>query len=208
MANLQTRLITGLLVLLSIFFVPFASATTLESVQKQLASQSVIRGQFEQIRNMEMFKQPLTSTGVFLIAKGKGLLWKQAKPFPVTLVLTEDKLSQTFGDQPPKVMTSEDNPMAFYFSHLFLDLFQGNTAQLDGKFTRTFHAEQEAWTLQLVPNTAPLNKVFASIVISGKEHIDAIELTEVRGDITIIQFSEQTSQPLVLSSHEESAFQF
>ncbi|MEF1229794.1 outer membrane lipoprotein carrier protein LolA, partial [Vibrio fortis] len=72
---------------------------TLADLQTTLSQQSIIRGDFTQTRTMEMFDQPLLSQGSFLLDKANGLLWNQATPFPVHLVLTDNKLSQRFGEQ-------------------------------------------------------------------------------------------------------------
>eukprot|EP00481_Brizalina_sp_1-RS-2013_P001326 TRINITY_DN3294_c0_g1_i1.p1 TRINITY_DN3294_c0_g1~~TRINITY_DN3294_c0_g1_i1.p1 ORF type:complete len:144 (-),score=5.40 TRINITY_DN3294_c0_g1_i1:389-820(-) len=96
------------------------SVTSISELKTVLSANSIVRGEFTQTRNMEMFAQPLTSQGTFLLDKSSGLLWTQATPFPVSLVLTDNKLSQRFADQPAKIITDKENPMAFYFSHIFL----------------------------------------------------------------------------------------
>ncbi|MFA0125949.1 outer membrane lipoprotein carrier protein LolA, partial [Vibrio sp. 10N.261.48.A2] len=67
---------------------------SVSDLQTVLSTNSIVRGEFTQTRNMEMFAQPLTTQGTFLLDKSSGLLWTQATPFPVSLVLTDNKLSQ------------------------------------------------------------------------------------------------------------------
>lgn len=200
------RLTTTALLLL--LFSPLLQAKSLQEIQALLASQSIVRGDFEQRRTMEMFSQPLTSSGHFIIHKESGLLWQQTAPFPVNLILTDEKLSQKIGNQPAQVMTEKENPMAFYFSHIFLSLFDGNAQQLDQQFTSEFSEKNNDWTLMLTPNKAPLNSVFSRISISGEQYVDQIELTELRGDKTTILFSKQTEQPENLTPDESALFQF
>ncbi|MFC1237672.1 outer membrane lipoprotein carrier protein LolA [Vibrio sp. F74] len=203
----MTKRLTIALYLLFVFS-PSLQAKSLQDVQTLLAAQSLVRGDFEQHRTMEMFSQPLTSTGNFVIHKKSGLLWQQTAPFPVNIILTDDKLSQQFANQPAQVMTEKENPMAFYFSHIFLSLFDGNAQQLNQQFTTSFSDNAEVWTLTLTPNQAPLNAVFSDITISGTLYINQIELTEVRGDKTTILFNNQTEQPNTLTPDESAFFHF
>jgi outer membrane lipoprotein-sorting protein len=197
--------IAGLLLLLVSLS---SNARSIEEVTQQLSEQKLVRGEFSQQRDMEMFSQPLTSLGHFVIDKKSGLLWQQTTPFPVVLVLSDHKLSQKFGEQSPQIMTAEENPMVFYFSHIFLSLFDGDTKQLDKQFTQSFSELADSWKLTLKPKQAPLDAVFEQIVITGTRYIDQIELKEVRGDNTTIRFSNQTEYPKNLTADEHNLFDF
>ena len=72
------------------------SALTLEQLQQQLMTQKILRGDFMQLKTLQMFNQPLVSEGSFLLSHQQGLIWQQNTPFPVALVLAKDKLSQRF----------------------------------------------------------------------------------------------------------------
>lgn len=186
----------------------WAQVTDLASLQAQLAKHQIVRGEFTQLRHIEMFEQPLSSAGKFLLDKQNGLLWQQNSPFPVNLVLTQDKLRQTFANQPPQVITEKENPMAFYFSHLFLSVFHGDTQQLNKQFTMTLHTEDGQWQLNLTPRNEQLNSVFTSITLTGRDDIDGLILQEVRGDKTEIQFTNQNHQPERLTHAEQTQFNF
>ncbi|MFS1862105.1 LolA family protein [Vibrio lentus] len=195
---------------------------SISELQTVLNENSIVRGEFTQTRNMEMFAQPLTSQGTFLLDKSNGLLWTQATPFPVSLVLTDNKLSQRFADQPAKIITDKENPMAFYFSHIFLSVFHGDTQKLQEQFSLSFEpttaknsvesanssSEDTRWTLTLKPKNAPMNAVFEAITLQGQGDIERIELREVRGDSTVIEFSQLSHLPEVLSDAEAQQFQF
>ncbi|NOJ04028.1 outer membrane lipoprotein carrier protein LolA [Vibrio splendidus] len=194
---------------------------SISELQTVLSENSIVRGEFTQTRNMEMFAQPLTSQGTFLLDKSNGLLWTQATPFPVSLVLTDNKLSQRFADQPAKIITDQENPMAFYFSHIFLAVFHGDTQKLQEQFSLSFEPATEqssdesanestegtSWTLTLKPKSSPMNAVFEAITLQGNNDIERIELKEIRGDSTVIEFSQLSHQPEVLSDAEAQQFQ-
>lgn len=190
-----------------------AHAITLEQLQTKLSSEPLVRGDFSQQREMAMFDQPLISSGQFLLSAKKGLWWHQTAPMPVSLILTQDKLSQQFDNQPAQVLAASDNPMVFYFSHVFLSLFKGDTSQLTEQFDLSLKTlkdskTHEQWQLVLTPKAAPLNKVFSKISIEGGQFINKLELDEIRGDKTLITFSQQTTTPTTLTSEEKRVFQF
>ncbi|MCA2415792.1 outer membrane lipoprotein carrier protein LolA [Vibrio chemaguriensis] len=187
---------------------PTANITDLASLQQQLSQHEIVRGDFTQQRHLEMFSQPLTSKGQFTLSKTHGLLWQQTEPFAVNLVLTENKLRQTFADQAPKTISAQENPMAFYFSHVFLSVFHGDTSALQEQFTLDFSVENNQWQLILEPKQSPLNAVFKAITLSGKAHIDRLTLQELRGDKTEITFTNQTSLPQELMDAEVAQFRF
>ncbi|CDT24461.1 hypothetical protein VCR15J2_100031 [Vibrio coralliirubri] len=194
-----------------------ATVGSISELQTVLSDNSIVRGEFTQTRNMEMFAQPLTSQGTFLLDKSSGLLWTQTTPFPVNLVLTDNKLSQRFADQPAKIITDKENPMAFYFSHIFLSVFHGDTQKLQEQFALDFepatvansdeNTENKSWTLTLKPKSAPMNAVFEAITLQGQNDIERIELREIRGDSTVIEFSQLSHLPEVLSDAEAQQFQ-
>ncbi|WP_210450050.1 LolA family protein [Vibrio crassostreae] len=190
-----------------------ATVGSISDLQTVLSANNIVRGEFTQTRNMEMFAQPLTSQGTFLLDKSNGLLWTQTTPFPVSLVLTDNKLSQRFADQPAKIITDQENPMAFYFSHIFLSVFHGDTQKLQEQFSLSFEpanelsSDETRWTLTLKPKNAPMNAVFEAITLQGKNDIERIELKEIRGDSTVIEFSQLSHQPEVLSDAEAQQFQ-
>ncbi|MEZ9447070.1 outer membrane lipoprotein carrier protein LolA [Vibrio splendidus] len=198
-----------------------ATVGSISDLQTVLSANNIVRGEFTQTRNMEMFAQPLTSQGTFLLDKSNGLLWTQTTPFPVSLVLTDNKLSQRFADQPAKIITDKENPMAFYFSHIFLSVFHGDTQKLQEQFSLDFEpatttntdesanasSQGTRWTLTLKPKSAPMNAVFEAITLQGKNDIERIELREIRGDSTVIEFSQLSHLPEVLSDAEAQQFQ-
>ncbi|GLT18072.1 outer-membrane lipoprotein carrier protein [Vibrio zhanjiangensis] len=197
------------LLLMSFSTLSWARLHNLESLQSQLSKNEVIRGNFKQSRHLEMFNQPLISTGTFSLSKSHGLIWQQQTPFAVNLILTQDKLQQTFANQAPKTITAQENPMAFYFSHIFLSVFHSNTAVLEEGFRMNFSVQDnDEWQLVLTPKQAPLNSVFKAITLTGKNYIDQLVLEEVRGDKTNIAFTHQTSIPKELTDTEKAQFEF
>ena len=197
-----------LLAVLFFLFSLSAQAMTLADIQQKLTAHTLLRGLFTQAKTMQMFNQPLISQGRFLLEQNQGLIWQQTEPFPVSLVLVKDKLSQQFAEQDAEVIIAQDNPMVFYFSHLFLSLFKGDMDGLTEQFKIKISEKNGNWLLLLTPKSAPLNKVFTNVSIEGAEFIDFLVLTELNGDASTITFKQQQTTPDTLSEDEQRAFQF
>ncbi|MCP3697722.1 MAG: outer membrane lipoprotein carrier protein LolA [Aliivibrio sp.] len=182
-------------------------AFDIDELQQQLAQSTLVRGEFKQVRTMQMFSQPLSTSGTFLLDHEKGLLWQQTKPFPINLTLTQNKLRQSINGE-AQVMNDSENPMAFYFTRLFLSLFKGDTDAIEENFTLQLSGEKDAWTLLLIPTTSPIDSIFKSIKIEGGQYLNRVVLSEVRGDVTEMVFTQQSTQPSSLTEKELAAFTF
>ena len=192
----------------SVYAATSLSELTLNELQQKLMSEELLRGDFSQSKTLQIFDRPLISKGTFLLSHKQGLVWKQQDPFLVSLVLANNKLSQQFVDQAPEIIEAKDNPMVFYFSHLFLALFKGDLNALNEQFELTLKSNNEGWRLHLKPKSAPLNKVFSTIEIHGVDQIDKLNLIELNGDATTISFTNISNQPAQLSEQEKDAFNF
>lgn len=185
------------------------SALTFDQLQQQLATQKVVRGNFTQSKKLQIFNDPLISNGSFLLSHQQGLIWSQNNPFPVSLVLAKDKLRQQFSGQPAEIIEASDNPMVFYFSHLFLSLFKGDLASLENQFSMSLTGDLEnSWSLHLKPKGSPLDKVFNTIDIKGRKQITNLTLIELNGDSSTIEFSDINQHQALLSDQEKNAFEF
>jgi len=205
--NLRINL-SKAIILIFVFIGFSAQAISLIDLQKQLTSQTLLQGEFTQTKNVKMFKKPLISKGIFLLTQSQGLMWHQQTPFPVSLILTKNKLRQQFSDKPADIIEAKDNPMVFYFSHLFLSLFQGDIKALQAQFNIQLISNKQGWQLDLTPKSAPLNKVFSTITIQGNQYIDSLTLSELSGDSSVIEFEKVSAIPTKLSKQEKDAFTF
>jgi outer membrane lipoprotein-sorting protein len=201
--NRKTAWIAALFLLFSVNSFAFS----VDDLQQQLSQSTLVRGEFSQVRTMQMFNHPLSTLGTFFLEHDKGLLWQQNTPFPIYLTLTKNKLRQSINGE-SQVMNDSENPMAFYFTRLFLSLFKGDTKAIQENFTMTLTGSKEGWILLLTPKSAPINSVFETIKIEGGLYLNRVVLREVRGDVTEMIFSNQSSTPSVLTEEELRAFTF
>ncbi|WP_340609677.1 LolA family protein [Xenorhabdus bharatensis] len=186
-----------------------AHAVTLEELQQRFSTQPVVRAEFTQERHIQGMPQPLNSSGEMLVAQYKGLWWHQQKPFPLTLVLDDNRMVQAIVGQAPQVITADSNPQMFQFNHLMRALFQADRAVLEENFKIEFkELGQETWQLELTPKTSPLDKLFTIITLKGKDNLNSILLLDKQGDRTELFFSKHRLTPEMLSNEEEQHFKF
>lgn len=193
--------------LLALLISPFVSAITLDTLQQRFTEQPVIRAHFDQTRTIKDLPQPLRSQGTMLIAREQGLLWDQTSPFSMQLLLDDKRMVQAINGQPPQTITAENNPQMFQFNHLLRALFQADRTVLEQNFRVDFKDQGAGrWTLRLTPTTTPLDKIFATIDLAGKDYLERIALNDKQGDRTDIVLSQHQLTPAQLTDDERQRF--
>ena len=194
-------LLAGLLLLLT--WPLQAAPLSRAEVQQLLALSQAKEARFEQEKQVAGLSQPLKASGELLLVRDLGLWWQQQKPFPLTLVLTPTRMVQQMAGQPATVI---DNPQLLEFSQMLLALFGSDEATLSRYFSIDFHSTEDGWQLVLVPTLAPLDKVFASLTLSGQGQLDQLLIADKQGDSTRIRFSDWRERPLPLTPEEQARF--
>ena len=194
-------LLAGLILLLT--WPLQAAPLSRAEVQQLLALSQAKEARFEQEKQVAGLSQPLKASGELLLVRDLGLWWQQQKPFPLTLVLTPTRMVQQMAGQPATVI---DNPQLLEFSQMLLALFGSDEATLSRYFSIDFHSTEDGWQLVLVPTLAPLDKVFASLTLSGQGQLDQLLIADKQGDSTRIRFSDWRERPLPLTPEEQARF--
>ena len=195
------------LLLLALLISPWVNAVTLDELQQRFTEQPVVRAHFEQTRTIKDLPQPLRSQGEMLIARDSGLLWDQKAPFPMTLLLDDKRMVQVINGQQPQTITAENNPQMFQFNHLLRALFQADRKVLEENFRINFKdLGEDRWSLVLTPTTTPLDKIFASLDLSGATYVESIVLNDKQGDRTAIALSRHQLTPASLTDAERQRF--
>ena len=193
--------------LLALLVSPLVSAVTLDELQQRFTEQPVVRAHFDQTRTIKDLPQPLRSQGEMLIARDHGLLWDQKSPFPMMLLLDDKRMVQVINGQPPQTITAENNPQMFQFNHLLRALFQADRKVLEENFRIDFKdLGNGRWSLVLTPITTPLDKIFASLDLSGATYVESIVLNDKQGDRTAIALSRHQLTPASLTDAERQRF--
>lgn len=201
MSRLTRPLLAGLLLLLT--WPLQAAPLSRAEVQQLLALSQAKQARFEQEKQVAGLSQPLKASGELLLVRDLGLWWQQQKPFPLTLVLTPTRMVQQMAGQPATVI---DNPQLLEFSQMLLALFGSDEATLSRYFSIDFHSTETGWQLVLVPTLAPLDKVFASLTLSGLGQLDQLLIADKQGDSTRIRFTDWRDRALPLTPEEQARF--
>lgn len=123
------------------------------------------------------------------------------------LLLDDTRMVQAINGQPPQTITADNNPQMFQFNHLLRGLFQADRKVLEQNFRVEFADSGEGrWTLRLTPITTPLDKIFATIDLAGKNYLERIELNDKQGDRTDIALSQHQLTPAQLTDDERQRF--
>lgn len=180
-----------------------AAPLTRDQVQQLLTLSPARQAHFEQEKQVAGLSQPLKASGELLLVRDLGLWWQQQKPFALTLTLTPQRMVQQVAGQPATVI---DSPQLLEFSQMLLALFGSDEVTLSRYFSIDFQSSEAGWQLMMVPTQAPLDKVFASLTLSGQGQLDQLLIADKQGDSTRIRFSAWQARSLPLTPEEQARF--
>jgi len=165
----------------------------LKLVHERLKISPVLKGEFEQVKTLKGFRNPLVSRGDFLVARGQGVWWHTKQPFESTLVVTPTRLFTRNPDgSAANLMDAQAQPGLQQVSELVFSLL---AADLDALASRFDIAAQPAgaagWTLVLTPRDANLARFLVRATLAGERDVQSVRIEEARGDTTQIRFSHQ-----------------
>jgi len=201
--------------LLSAFFIALLfvasnayAATPGAGVRARLGNVPVLRGQFEQEKRLQGFKNPLLSKGDFLLARDRGVAWNTHSPFASTLVLTKQRLLTRQADGSTQAIAEQGaSPAVSTANALLMALLSGDVDTLSRQFRlQETLAADGSWRLQLVPKQGALKKIFKLIELQGDRYVRSVRLQEIRGDRTEIRFLQLQTSPPTLSAAEAKQF--
>jgi len=177
-----------------------------DAVRAQLAQPAVLRGAFEQSKQVAGFSKPLLSSGDFVVARARGVLWNTRTPFASQLKLTRSQIVATQDGQIAFQLNASKEPAVRTINSLMFSLLSGEIGELARQFTITGTTNPKGWKLVLTPRDSGLGKVMSQITLNGDQYVRHIEIIEASGDRTRIRFLPQTTAPAVLSPQESSQF--
>ena len=162
-------------------------ALTLDALARGLSRHEIVSGTFTQERTLKGFPKPLQSSGHFVFAAGKGVLWATDKPFPSEVLLSEKAIS-TRNDYGTETLSAADIPQLEVVNRFVMELVSGRYEALDDAFTTGTAAD---WHLTLEPKAGFVKSVFSSIEVSGDEYPRAITLVTKDGETTRVRLADQ-----------------
>lgn len=188
----------------------FAQGLSLRSVCEGLSKTPNTTGDFLQIKTVNSNGRQLKSSGKFIIAK-EGIMWKTLKPFPSSLVITENAMIQTAGDGTKSVMNGSDNQIFQNIAQTLSSVFSGNSAILEKNFDVDFkEVEAGKWIVVLTPKDSTIGSVMKALTLEGSISsanviLSSLELAEASNNKIRYEFSNQ-NYPKELTADEKANF--
>lgn len=185
----------ALLAFVAALSVPAFATDAVAVVVARIEQPDLLRGQFEQRKQIAGFRKPLRSHGRFVLVRGLGVIWRTEQPFPSQLTMTERRLRVT-SDAGARAMDAANEPALRAINRIFFDLLTGHIEGLrDGFDMQVVRADEHGWNLRLTPKDGLVAQAFTSIDLEGGRRITRIVLTEVNGDVSDIRFGALAISP-------------
>jgi len=207
------RTVFSFLMICLLAFSLSAEGLTLEGVCKSLASHPNTTGSFTQTKTLQTNGRKLTSTGKFIFCP-LGILWQTEKPFPSSLILTEDAMIQIAANGKKSVMSGKDNQIFANISGTLSSVFSGNAEELKKNFNCKFEEGADGgWKVYLTPKDSTIAAVMKSLVLAGTFEegsaagavLTTLEMTEMSDNTILYEFANQ-KYPKELSADEKENF--
>jgi hypothetical protein len=163
----------------------------------------VLRGDFVQERILAGFAAPLRSEGHFVLAPGRGLIWRAIKPFPIVTVITPAGLLQRNEERVLMRLSAARIPALGQVYDLLGRALLGDWRA----FEQRYHIERSEsggeWRIELRPRDEVAGTIpFSVMVVSGARFAQTVEIHKQQGDSDRLRFTNQMLSPEPLSADE------
>lgn len=167
---------------------------------------AVLRGHFVQKKYLSEMNAPLVSSGNYVVARNRGLLWQVRKPVSSTLVITPDALIERSNGHQTTHITAKKQPALRAVAAVLLAAFAGNVQQLHRFFNVTTDKNSDTgWALTLVPKTHAVHQFVSRLKIAGKRSVRHIRIDQPGGDHSDITLTPSHGGPAHLTPTERAA---
>jgi Outer membrane lipoprotein carrier protein LolA-like len=157
-----------------------------------LASGEVLRGRFTQQRFLQGFNAPLTSSGSFIVAPGRGIVWHGEAPFAIVTVMGAGGLVQRVAGGATTHYPASRLPAIARLYEIFAAALSGDWQKLAAVFDVRRDGTPNDWTATLTPLRGGEGGISLRLVaVRGGRYVDSVEVTRANGDRDHIDFSQQ-----------------
>ncbi len=180
-----------------------AGAVEAPAGQIRLDAAHVLRGHFVDERQIAGMDKPMRTTGSFVAAPARGLIWGIEKPFPTSTVVTPDGAFQALGNISLKLPAKN-------LHHLYEMLggaLAGDWSGLEQDFTITPSGSGGHWQMRMTPRHPENAKLpYAMITVSGGSFVENILMAKGDGSIDALHFSDEVLSPAPPTAGETALF--
>ena len=173
----------------------------LAQVRQQVRIAPVVRGQFEQLKTVQGFKQPLRSSGDFVVAQGKGIAWQVRQPFASTLLVRPDSLqSRTSEGAINMQLNAVQEPILRAINAMLFAVMSADLDKLTQYFEVTGQVQPKGWALHLVPRDPMMAQWLQHVNLQGQQFVQEVQLQEARGDRSLIRIHDAVADTVLRPS--------
>lgn len=169
-----------------------------------LAAGQTLHGRFVQVRHLKGFASPLKSDGAFVLAPGRGLIWRTEDPIKTTTVITPAGIRQIINGNEVQHIDAAKAPFVAHFYDMLNGALLGNWEAMRRDFAVKTTGDRDAWRTILTPLRPddPIAGMIASIVVTGGKMVDGVELNRANGDSENMTFLDQTVSSAALTGDD------
>jgi hypothetical protein len=165
-----------------------------------LAPGQTLQGRFVQERHLKGLASTLKSEGSFVLAPGKGLIWRVEQPIQTLTVITPAGIRQFINGSEVQHIEAARVPFIAHFYDMLNGSLMGDWSAMRHDFAVQTTGDRKAWRTVLMPlhPDDPIAGMLASIVISGSKMVDSVDINRTSGDSEHMAFIDQkvSSVPL------------
>jgi hypothetical protein len=169
-----------------------------------LSPGQTLHGSFVQERHLQGLASTLKSSGSFVLAPGKGLIWRIEAPIQTTTVITPAGIRQIINGSEVQHIDAARLPFIAHFYDMLNGALMGDWTAMRHDFAVKTTGDRGAWRTVLTPLRPddPIAGMLASIVVSGGKMVDSVDINRTNGDSDHMAFLDQTISSAALSGDD------
>lgn len=182
--KLFSRLMTTCVLTLSLLCsaTSHADAFTIEKLMKTLANAKPSHATFTEVKHIALLDKPVESSGELFFTAPDYLEKRTLLPKPESLILDGNKILIERGSK-TYYFTLQNLPELGVFINSIRGTLAGDLNTLERSFQLSLNGNEKKWTLQLIPNSAKMQKLLQHIRIAGlNNQIRNITISQTDGD--------------------------
>lgn len=169
-----------------------------------LAAGQTLHGRFVQERHLKGLASTLKSEGNFVLAPGKGLIWRVEQPIQTLTVITPAGIRQFINGNEVQHIDATRAPFIAHFYDMLNGSLMGDWSAMRHDFAVQTTGDRQAWRTVLMPlhSDDPIAGMLASIVVSGGKMVDGVDINRANGDSEHMAFLDQNVSSVPLDAED------
>lgn len=162
---------------------------------QSLASDSLVRIPFKEVRTVQSLDRTITSDGWILFKPDLGILRVVTEPFrKIRFIGVDGTVARKNRDGRVRRMEADQLGEAGQLFTAFSHILRGDLNRLSNLFNVQFNRSQDQWTLRLTPKTASQSDFFDRITIEGHGSIESVSVDVGEGNVIKTHYGERDTR--------------